>query len=434
MSNPRRSALTSSLCCALAALAAAPASPQPLGPEFRVNTWTTDLQRGADVAALPEGGFVVVWESDDQDGHSWGVFGRRFDAEGDPLSGEFQVNQYTQGHQFLADVSADANGEFVVAWESIQEGNSTGIYARLFEVDTAPRGDEFQVNVYTPQTQGWPLVSRNPAGDFVVAWSEQNFGQPEVLGVFARRFDASGTPTTGDLTIVPRNFDPNPFARGLLLRSDGDFVVGWKSCAYIDPWERDCDVLVRGFGIPGPLTSPIRVNTYTTGDQSGGLVAARGDGEFLVTWWSNLQDGSGTGVYGRRFDAEGAPLGDEFRINSYTPGSQFQQAVAVDERGNVLVAWTSEDQDGSGEGIFAQHYGASGAPIGPEFQVNSWTTDDQRYPAVAALGPGDFVVAWDSNGQDGSLKGIYARLVTTGLLVDGFESGDTSGWSVTVGG
>src|SRR5262245_56825311 len=50
----------------------------------------------------------------------------------------------------------------------------------------------------------------------------------------------------------------------------------------------------------------------------------------------------------------------------------------------------------------------SAAPVGPEFQVNTFTTNNQLAAAVATDADGDFVVTWTSN-QDGSGNGIYAQ-------------------------
>ena len=42
------------------------------------------------------------------------------------------------------------------------------------------------------------------------------------------------------------------------------------------------------------------------------------------------------------------------------------------------------------------------APVGSEFRANTYTTDDQVYSSVTALNDGGFVVTWSSDGQDGS--------------------------------
>ena len=49
---------------------------------FQVNTWTTGDQGAPQVAATPDGGFVVVWESADQIEPGYDVFAQRYDADG----------------------------------------------------------------------------------------------------------------------------------------------------------------------------------------------------------------------------------------------------------------------------------------------------------------------------------------------------------------
>ncbi len=53
-----------------------------------------------------------------------------------------------------------------------------------------------------------------------------------------------------------------------------------------------------------------------------------------------------------------------------------------------------------GSGLSAQ------VPAGGEFQVNSYTASDQATPAVASDLAGNFIVAWQSYGQDGSCSGV----------------------------
>ena len=57
--------------------------------------------------------------------------------------------------------------------------------------------------------------------------------------------------------------------------------------------------------------------------------------------------------------------------------------MANDSSGNFVVVWRSNGQDGSFYGIFGQRYASSGTPLGPEFPVNTYTTDVQELPAIA---------------------------------------------------
>ena len=83
--------------------------------------------------------------------------------------------------------------------------------------------------------------------------------------------------------------------------------------------------------------------------------------------------------------------------------------MAADAGGNFVVVWQSSTQDGLGDGVFGQRYDSAGAPLGPEFRVNTYTTADQREPSVAADPLGNFVVAWSSAAQDGSADGIFGQ-------------------------
>ena len=67
--------------------------------EARVNTFTESSQDHACVAALPDGGSVVVWDSRRQQQGSYGVYLQRFDARGRRVGTEQRVNLYQQGMQ-----------------------------------------------------------------------------------------------------------------------------------------------------------------------------------------------------------------------------------------------------------------------------------------------------------------------------------------------
>jgi hypothetical protein len=160
-----------------------------------------------------------------------------------------------------------------------------------------------------------------------------------------------------------------------------------------------------------PQGGEFQVNTYTTGSQALPSVGLSADGDFVIAWDSvNGQDGSAWGVYAQRFNAAGAPQGTEFRVNAFTTGNQRTlRGVAVDADGDFVIAWDSDGQDGSGFGTYARQYAADGAPQGSEFQVNTYTTDNQQGPFIATDAEGDYICCWTSTGQDGSGDGVYAQ-------------------------
>jgi Ca2+-binding RTX toxin-like protein len=88
------------------------------------------------VAALSDGGWIVSWESDGQDGDGAGIFQQRYDSHGAAVGSETRVNIQTVGDQNRPTVTALADGGWVVSWTSSgQDGDGLGIYQRHFAAD-----------------------------------------------------------------------------------------------------------------------------------------------------------------------------------------------------------------------------------------------------------------------------------------------------------
>ena len=94
------------------------------GDVFRVNSYTTDIQIRSHVSMNREGRFVIAWGSMGQDGSHKGVYAQIYDKSGSSVGGELQVNSFTDGYQGDPSVSMNEHGDFVVAWESMEQDGS----------------------------------------------------------------------------------------------------------------------------------------------------------------------------------------------------------------------------------------------------------------------------------------------------------------------
>jgi len=201
--------------------------------------------------------------------------------------------------------------------------------------------------------------------------------------------------------------------------ADGGWVVTWADSSQ-DSWY--WGIYGQRYGADGVASgSEFRVNVTTAKDQHYPDVAALADGGWLITWADSNQDGSGWGVYARRYGSDGAAPQGEFRINTTTASDQHYPATVALPDGGWVVVWQSSGQDGSGWGIYARRYDASGAASGEEFKVNTTTAGDQQSPAVAALPDGGWVVAWQSADQDGSGWGVYGQRYSAKGIARGGE-------------
>ncbi len=89
-----------------------------------------------------------------------GVFAKRYSSDGLATSFSFQVNQTTTGNQQDASVAMDADGDFIVSWESNTNGSTYDIYARRY-VSTATA--EYSLRPTSSITANYPTSSiRSP--------------------------------------------------------------------------------------------------------------------------------------------------------------------------------------------------------------------------------------------------------------------------------
>ncbi len=390
-----------------------------IGEEFQVNIYEASAQLWPSVVGLNDGGYVITWSSSGQDGSSFGVYAQRYDATGAEVGGEFQVNTYTQSGQGSSKITALDDGGFVILWESSgQDGSFFGVYGQRFDADGSPVGADFRVNTTTENHQSNVEVTLLADGGFVVVWESR--GQDDVeasdgIGIFAQRYDADGNTVGGEFQVNTYT-SGNQDRAAVTALDDGGFVVVWRS-ANLDEGAGS-SIYGQRYDADGAAVDGEFMLSQAFGYQDAPKLISLSDGGFLATWNSPyIGDSSDGGVVARRFDANGQPVGDEFIVNSFTEGSQRNPSATLLADGGWVIMWSSIGQDGDGYGVFGQRYDADGNRIGREFQVNSYTTNDQGQVAVTALAGGGFIATWASLLQDGDHFGVYAKQYS-GDIVD----------------
>ena len=173
-------------------------STSPNGPEFLVNTKTTDDQNYPRTAFLSNGGFVVTWSDSSGDPDGWSVKAQVYDAAGTPVGSEISVNTQTTGNQFFSSIAGLPDGGFVIAWEDggPSAGDPNGsIKAQTFDNTGSRIGAEFQVNTQTASTQSRPSVAALENGGFVIAWEDRSgtLGDADGSSIKAQVFASDGT-------------------------------------------------------------------------------------------------------------------------------------------------------------------------------------------------------------------------------------------------
>jgi hypothetical protein len=326
----------------------------PAGGEFPVSTYPTNSQSAAAVAMDASGNYVVVWESVDQDGDSRGVYGRRFDPFGTPLSDEFRVNTTTAGPQDSPTIVMDRLGNFVVAWSSGNhaDGYGAGIFAQRFTATGVRIGNEFLVNTTTEREQTLPSAAIDAAGNFIIVWqSGLQDGSDE--GIYAQRFHPDGVKRGGEFRVNTKLEGPQTWPK-VAANANGQFVVVWT----------DEGIYARTFSPDGIALEP----AFQVSDQNeGGSPSVKVDasGDFVIAWASDALVEGNYEVFVKQLSAGGSVHGTQQVANTFSPNEQSASAIAISPEGDFVVAWHSNGQDGDRAGIYARHYLVSSPVVVP---------------------------------------------------------------------
>lgn len=157
-----------------------------------------------------------------------------------------------------------------------------------------------------------------------------------------------------------------------------------------------------------PVGGEILVNTTTAEDQSDPDVAMDDAGHFVVVWSGGPFLGNQE-IFAQRYDASGAPLGGEFQVNTFTSTAQTNPRVAMDADGDFVVIWGSRGQfPPASSSIVGQRFDKTGARLGGEFHISAGLT--ALFPDVAMGANGDFLVVWPGRPLNSSAFSLYARL------------------------
>jgi subtilisin-like proprotein convertase family protein len=278
------------------------------GSEFFVNDYTTHNQVGPSIAVMDNGTSFVAWVSFDQEGNGggYGIFGRLLETDHTPNGSEKHINQFTSDDQTNIQLAPTPDGGFLAVWESDNQDNSgMTIMGRRFANNATALSSEFQVNITETGNQSRPDCVFLSNGAFVVVWD--GYG-PDAndTGVYARLYNSEGVATSSEILLNQFQQNNQTEARVAAL-SGGGFAVTWQSDGQSGEEE---DIVTRVFSSTGEALGEEQiVNSYREGVQFYPSLSALADGEqFVVVWQSNIQDGGAQGIFAQRFDKDGNKL------------------------------------------------------------------------------------------------------------------------------
>jgi serralysin len=196
---------------------------------------------------------------------------------------------------------------------------------------------------------------------------------------------------------------------------NGQFVVAWSDSHATPDDLTGAGIRAQVFNADGSKAgADFPVNTTAVGTQKTPAIATLGDDHFVVVWGNDLSV-----IRAQVFNLDGSKFGAEIEIGAGFP-TEMPAVWALDPE-RFVVAW----RGGGGVEIDAQIFHADGSAAGPQFTVRPPSGGVDQLPAITTLPDGRFVVSWtddhnllDDTQPTGSV--ILAQIFNP----DGSKSGD----------
>ncbi len=310
------------------------------GGEISVALVTNNQEKPA-IAMDSSGNFVVVWE--ESTGASRDVFFQRFDANGNPAAG--QVNATPWGFdQTVPSVGMDSSGNFTIAFQHDLGGTNDNITCVKYRQDGVYLGTD---SVATgANDERIPSIAMNQSGDFAVSWQEYVATNWDVL---VRKYYNSG----GSTAAIPVRANSNDQGESVVAIDDsGRFIVCWQE--YLGS---NHDVYAQKYASNGSLLdSKIEVADGSS-DQKYPAVAMNVSGSFVVCYQEYIAWAANWSILFRRYNSSATSLEWIGAASSAIGNNQEYSAVAVNDNGGSVIAWEVDgNQDGSGKGIYKRRF------------------------------------------------------------------------------
>ena len=170
----------------------------PQGPEITVNgpdpnPLTLEHQAAPAVCVLADGRILMVWmhpNIDQPNATGRDIHGRFFGADGQPLGAEFRINSYVLANEDVPSVTALPDGGALVTWHSdanasVQPGDGdtdAQIRGRIIGSGGPVGGSDFLVNTTTEGSQRFSSATTLDDGRVAVVWEDISGAELEIRG------------------------------------------------------------------------------------------------------------------------------------------------------------------------------------------------------------------------------------------------------------
>lgn len=352
------------------------------------------------VTALLNGGFVVTYRAGSQ------AFQQAFDRNGEKVGEEFTL---ISNASITPSARSLADGKWATFWNLPVTAQIRDICYQVFNADGTAAGEAKTVNTTVDGDQIRSATLTMESGGPLIFWQGNGTqeGQKDDHGLFYQRFDANGNKIGSETRLNTtvegtqsnlRVFTSYQFNASADRYAVKHYVTTWTTG---DPEQQDPDDLfVQVLDSSGVKIGP-EIHFETVGDfQELNFAYLPNTGRSILTW-SGTSTRSGheddSGIFMQLFDADGARIGSEVRVNSTTAGVQNGAMIRTLPNGSFVIAWNGSDGDETG--FFMQAFDANGQRVGGEILVNTSKTGAQMGTFLEFTADGTLIVGWEGRGD-----------------------------------
>jgi len=306
----------------------------PVGSAQQVNADNSVADARQQIAALTDGGWVIVWhtEGSQGDGTDFEVMFQRYDAQGNPVGNNTMVNLSDSVDDTSPTILGLPDGGWMIAWEGFPgtNGGDREIVGRRYDSAGVPTGVPTKLDDPDVGVDALPKLALLNDGGWILAW--QGFPASGTWDVFHKRFDADGVALSSDVSVnelvgnVTQEVGPNVAAL-----ADGGWVVSWREGSVNT-------FFFQQFDSNGQLVTSGTLNEVVASNTEYALVGLPGGG--FICLFTFLDNGDRE-IYGRRFDAAGAAIGSSATIHPARSGTDIRPSGIPLQSGGYAAVWES---------------------------------------------------------------------------------------------
>ncbi len=253
-------------------------------------------------------------------------------------------------------------------------------------------------------SQNRPRFVMNRFGYMIACWEDSRAGNSDI---YAQIINNKGYFVKKNFKVNDDTGSAGQFRPDVAMDPLGHFMIVWE-----DERSVHTDIYAQLFEANGnPIGKNFRVNDDATRNlQQEPAIAVDDSGNYVICW-IDKRNASNFFLYAQLINHEGSKVGENFAVKA-TPGTFLQTMPAVAKNaatGEFIIVWvegiTAEVYD-----VYAQRFNANGKPIGDAFEVSKHPTQDAWAfdPVVAIWNDGKFGIFW-SYAQKRGFYNIYSQ-------------------------